>query len=234
MLIVGHSPVHGFRSTTQHEPSLAESAAEVNLQQQPQQDEIQSSSTQPQSEDSQNLLNDQMNAIAYMLREYEDENSKSSQKLPTPSTKQQEEGYAVALSSFTPNKSKQHEQLTFAKGDIIRVLQRRSGVWWLGELNGKQGDFATAYCQLVKPEDVKIDPQTGARSFVRNQQNTTNNNNNNKSSNNNDNKNNNNKEGTQFSSTQPQSQDSQNLLKKQEVLVETTAQKKLIASQSIS
>lgn len=40
-------------------------------------------------------------------------------------------------------------ELSFATGDVIRVIEESDSKWWLGELQGRQGLFPVRYCSLV-------------------------------------------------------------------------------------
>jgi hypothetical protein len=52
--------------------------------------------------------------------------------------------------------SRKDNELSFAKGDSIKVLDRHKSGWWKGELNGKVGRFPSNYCaQLDQALDEK-------------------------------------------------------------------------------
>ncbi|MBS0357817.1 MAG: protein kinase [Proteobacteria bacterium] len=58
--------------------------------------------------------------------------------------------YAEALYNYQKNAP---EELTFSKGDKIKILSKE-GIWWKGELNGKTGNIPSNYVKIIG-ENVK-------------------------------------------------------------------------------
>ncbi|GAB5355279.1 hypothetical protein AAMO2058_000191700 [Amorphochlora amoebiformis] len=63
-----------------------------------------------------------------------------------PSSPKPKELWCTALFDFTAEES---EELTFKKGDLMKVLER-DPEWWVAELNGKKGFIPANYVKLVK------------------------------------------------------------------------------------
>uniref|UniRef100_A0A4W5PE67 Rac/Cdc42 guanine nucleotide exchange factor (GEF) 6 n=1 Tax=Hucho hucho TaxID=62062 RepID=A0A4W5PE67_9TELE len=56
-------------------------------------------------------------------------------------------------------KQKNEDELSFNKGDLIRVSRQEEGGWWEGSLNGKTGWFPSNYVREVKPCDKPVSPK---------------------------------------------------------------------------
>eukprot|EP00027_Filamoeba_sp_ATCC50430_P004754 CAMPEP_0168562632 /NCGR_PEP_ID=MMETSP0413-20121227/12234_1 /TAXON_ID=136452 /ORGANISM="Filamoeba nolandi, Strain NC-AS-23-1" /LENGTH=644 /DNA_ID=CAMNT_0008594087 /DNA_START=45 /DNA_END=1981 /DNA_ORIENTATION=+ len=61
--------------------------------------------------------------------------------------------FVRALYTYTKKKP---NQLSFAKGDIIKVVEEKKSGWWLGELNGQSGKFPSNFCEVITDkEEIK-------------------------------------------------------------------------------
>ena len=65
-----------------------------------------------------------------------------------------EETYVVAISDY---RSEQPTDLTFQRGDKIKVLLQHSSGWWDGELNGVKGTFPMTYVMFPDKKDPNGD-----------------------------------------------------------------------------
>jgi hypothetical protein len=60
--------------------------------------------------------------------------------------------YAVAISDF---KSEEKRDLSFVRGDRIKVILQHNSGWWEGELNGRRGSFPATFVKLPKAKESK-------------------------------------------------------------------------------
>lgn len=63
--------------------------------------------------------------------------------------------FAYGIENYS---SEDPNDLTFVRGDKIRVLQQHNSGWWDGELNGKRGLFPRTFVTLGREELAKNDP----------------------------------------------------------------------------
>jgi len=66
--------------------------------------------------------------------------------VPTPSTSAQ----SRALWGYNEN-GQDPNDLSFAAGDIIEIVEETNADWWTGRLNGKQGLFPSTYVEKLPP-----------------------------------------------------------------------------------
>lgn len=60
--------------------------------------------------------------------------------------------FAIAISDY---RSDEEKDLTFERGDKIRILIQHNSGWWEGDLNGKKGFFPKSFVQLEGVVEVQ-------------------------------------------------------------------------------
>lgn len=84
----------------------------------------------------------------YMSYDAKDRSTRYTTRCFDPKTNdapENEEVYAIAIADY---RSEQATDLTFQRGDKIKVLLQHSSGWWDGEFNGKKGTFPKTFVQL--------------------------------------------------------------------------------------
>ncbi|XP_055923875.1 E3 ubiquitin-protein ligase SH3RF1 isoform X2 [Eupeodes corollae] len=78
----------------------------------------------------------------------------NSQSQQNPSNANNERGYVPRVFALYDFQSKEPNDLSFKKGDVILLRRKVDANWFVGELNGREGTFPLNYVQVIVPLPV--------------------------------------------------------------------------------
>jgi hypothetical protein len=85
-----------------------------------------------------------------------DRSFRYAQKVFDPSFNGKEENDEVFAYGIADYRSEEPTDLTFTRGDKIKVLLQHSSGWWDGEFNGKKGKFPKTFVVIPKHQETNI------------------------------------------------------------------------------
>ncbi|XP_055856385.1 E3 ubiquitin-protein ligase SH3RF1 isoform X2 [Episyrphus balteatus] len=78
----------------------------------------------------------------------------NTQPTQNPSNANNERGYVPRVFALYDFQSKEPNDLSFKKGDVILLRRKVDANWFVGELNGREGTFPLNYVQVIVPLPV--------------------------------------------------------------------------------